>query len=215
MPSLLQSARRSVAAFLLTVCGALPSGASNEAATPSSVPASPKILHVYHALVPLGSEAFSFSRKNEREIFYVMVSARNHEFEGQQLCLDGGKHVLRTGGGLPVQSYPRELRFRVSVGERDGTLVTDPPTAVQTNADTFNELITGLKFEMRVFHALDRRVLRPTKVTHIGIPPEVPANTRIYEVTFDLGDVPISDRVVMHVLTGEGERLAKFNFDLY
>jgi hypothetical protein len=103
----------------------------------------------------------------------------------------------------------------VSVSQRDDVLLVDSPFLVQGHGRTFDELITSLKFEVRVFRALKCRIVHPTKVTHLGIPPDVPASQRIYEVTFDVGDVPISDRIVMHVLTDQGERLAKFNFDLY
>lgn len=172
-------------------------------------------LHVYHSLIPLGSEVFSYVDKNERETFYVMASAQDGEFAGDQIWLDGERHVLRNSHGALVESYPHQMRFRISVSDDEGFLPTDQPFPVEPHGRTFNDFISGLKFEMRVFHALKDRVIHPTQVVHIGMPPDVPSKERIYEVTFDIGDVPISDRIVMHVLTSEGDRLAKFNFDLY
>ena len=201
--------------WVLVWCMPSPAAKNEGGTTPTPTP--PRPLHIYRALIPLGSEMFSFSshQKDERATFYVMASAQNREFEGEQLCMDGEHHVLRNATGTPVQSYPREVHFRISVSQREGYSPLDSPFPVDSRGSTFNEFISKLKFEMRIFHALKARIVKPTTVTHIGIPPDVPANERVYEVTFDLGDVPISDRIVMHVLTGEGERLAKFNFDLY
>jgi hypothetical protein len=172
-------------------------------------------MHVYGALIPLGSEVFSFSSNKDKQEFYVIASANNPEFQGEELWVDGDRHILKTSGGVPVRSYPRQVSFRISVSERSGFLVVDTPLAVQARTSTFNDFISSVKFEMRIFRALKYRVLHPTKILNIGIPPDVPASERVYQVTFDLGDVPISDRVVLHVLTPDGDRMAKFNFDLY
>jgi hypothetical protein len=43
----------------------------------------------------------------------------------------------------------------------------------------------------------------------------VPYNERIYRIGFDLGKVPIDDRVVMEVISPTGERLCKFHLDLF
>jgi hypothetical protein len=171
-------------------------------------------------LIPLGSEVFSLSNNNsknskDQQEFYVIASATNAEFDGEQLWVDGDRHILKRADGAPVESYPRQLSFRISVSERGGFLVVDSPMPIQSHGNSLNDFISSLKFEMRIFHALKCRVLHPAKITHIGIPPDVPANERVYQVTFDLGDVPISDRIVMHVLTPDGGRMAKFNFDLY
>ena len=203
-------------AILLVVASCMPcaaasgKGAAGKADIPTTHP-----LHIYRALIPLGSEVFSYSNEKQREIFYVMASAQNREFAGEQLWMDGQKRVLKNPDGGKVESYPRQVNFRVSVSERGGALLSDPPFPVENHGSTFDQFISGLKFEVKVFHALKARIVHPTKVAQIGPPTEMPSSERIYQVTFDLGDVPISDRMVMHVLTSEGERLAKFNVDLY
>ena len=189
--------------------------AGNNAGDPAAAPTPPKALHVYRSLIPLGSEVFAYSHKNERATFYVMASANNREFDGQGLYVDGDRKILKLANGDPVQHYPHELHFRVSVSERAGFAPVDPPVPVEFHETPFGEFISSLKFEMRIFHALKLRIVRPTKVTQIGMPLDVPSNERIYDVCFDLGEVPISDRIVVHVLTANGDRLAKFNFDLY
>lgn len=200
-----------LSSILMGALLSLPCAASDK----SSAPATPHALHRYHSSIPLGSENFIYERHGTRQMFYVMASAQDREFEGQEIWLDGDRHVLKTPTGRLVENYPRHVRFRVSVCERDSLYLIDSPTPVTTYTSTFDEFIRGFKFEMLVFHALSSQILHPVKVKHIGIPLDVPSNERIYEVTFDVGDVPITDRMVMHVLTEQGERLAKFNVDLF
>ena len=201
--------------LLLAVMSCVPCvAASGKGAAAKTDPDAAKPIHTYRALIPLGSEVFSYSSEKRGEVFYVMASAQNREFAGEQLWIDGDKRVLKASNGTRIEAYPRQVSFRVSVSERGETLLSDSPFPV-ANHGTFDEFISGLKFELRVFHALKTRIVHPTKVAHIGPPLEMPSRERVYEVTFDLGEVPISDRMVMHVLTSEGERLAKFNVDLY
>lgn len=211
MPRFWRRAGKMVVPGLVALCASLSWAGGGSA----DVPASQHLVHTYRSLIPLGSEVFLFSQKDSREIFYVMASAQDREFEGQQVWMDGNQHILKTAKGVPVENYPHQVHFRVSVSERDGFMLVDPPLPIETHARTFDQFISGLKFEMRIFHALKNRIVHPSAVAHIGIPPDVPASERVYEVTFDLGEVPITDRVVMHVLTDQGDRLAKFNVDLY
>jgi hypothetical protein len=46
------------------------------------------------------------------------------------------------------------------------------------------------------------------------MPRHVPYNERIYRIGFQIGKVPIEDRVVMEVFSPSGERLCKFHLDL-
>ncbi|ABF41880.1 hypothetical protein Acid345_2879 [Candidatus Koribacter versatilis Ellin345] len=215
MKHLSRACNRSFVLFAIPLVLSLPCFAGSNAAEPTAPSAPPKPLHVYRSLIPLGSEIFAYSHHGEHETFYIMASTSNREFDGQGLYADGQRRVLKLANGNPVEHYPRELHFRVSVSERGGYAPIDPPMPVDSHYSTFGEFISSLKFEMRVFHALKARLVKPTRVTQIGMPVDVPSNERIYDVAFDLGEVPISDRLVMHVLTAEGDRLAKFNVDLY
>lgn len=210
--------KRQMIALLLVITGFAGCAMGAEKArkgTDAEVADASHPMHTYRALIPLGSEVFSYSHDKQKDIFYVMASARNGDFAGDQLWADGDKRILKDARGLLVSNYPRQVNFRVSVSERDGTLMVDSPFPVESHNSSFEEFINSLKFEMRIFHALSARIVRPTKIAQVGPPLEVPSRERIYDVTFDLGEVPISDRIVMHVLTGHGDRLAKFNFDLY
>ena len=201
-----------LAAFLIVLAYHAPSGASSKK---TQIATADRPLHVYRSIVPLGSEVFGYHAKKSYQTFYILASAKNSEFDGQQLWARGDQHFLKAPSGQPVQHYPREISFRVSVGDRDGFLITDPPITIDTHGKTFSDFITGLTFELKVFHGLDCRIVHPARIRHIGIPPDVPASERVYEVSFPIGVVPISDRLVMHVMTSQGERLAKFNLDMY
>ncbi len=198
------------ATFLLYAAVAVAEERDKPAPSPS-----PEPLHTYQALVPLGSENFRYSNKTEHALFYVMASAYNEQFEGEQVWLSGEKRVLRAPDGSLVENYPSEVRFRVSVSGREGFEMADTPMLVESKADSFDSLISTLRFDLRISHALECRKLQPWSVTQIGVPADLPSNERVYEVVFDLGSVPVSDRVVMDVVTAQGERLAKFNLDLY
>ena len=46
------------------------------------------------------------------------------------------------------------------------------------------------------------------------MPPDIPYDERVYQISFDIGRIPITDRVVLEVLSPSGERLCKFHLDL-
>jgi hypothetical protein len=48
----------------------------------------------------------------------------------------------------------------------------------------------------------------------IGVPSDISYDERIYRVTFNLNQMPITDRFVLEVRSPEGNRMAKFHFDL-
>ena len=48
----------------------------------------------------------------------------------------------------------------------------------------------------------------------IGVPDDVPYNERVYRVAFEIGSVPTDRRMLLEVLTPQGERICKFHLDL-
>jgi hypothetical protein len=51
-------------------------------------------------------------------------------------------------------------------------------------------------------------------VSVVGVPLDVSYDERIYRVAFDLGDVSMGERIVLEVLSPEGERLTRFHLDM-
>jgi hypothetical protein len=48
----------------------------------------------------------------------------------------------------------------------------------------------------------------------IGVPAEIESDERVFRVSFDVGEVPVTDRMVLEVTTPEGEDLTHFPFGL-
>ena len=59
-----------------------------------------------------------------------------------------------------------------------------------------------------------QRQVAPVSVQLIGVPQDVPYDERVYRVTFDVGDLLVTDRCVLMVLSPDGERLTRFHFNL-
>jgi hypothetical protein len=134
------------------------------------------------------------------------------EFEGAQRVSEGIKAFLISPEGLPLKHYPRELAFRVTATLRK-TLLDGPSASVATKYDP-GEFLLKLRFKLKVYHGLERRDLFPQSVKMIGMPGDVPYDERVFRVKFDIGDVPISDRVMLEILSPENEKLTHFTFGL-
>jgi hypothetical protein len=161
--------------------------------------------------IPLGIESFRL-QPSGRE-FYLMASVENPAFQGLYRSMDRSGHPrLFDGSDKPVMFYPNRVQFRLTASARE-KLIEDRP--FETHAKlAVGDLLRQLQFRVKVFHALEYRYVKPTVVEDIGVPSDVPYDERIYRIGFDLGKVPIEDRVVMEVFSPTGERLCKFHVDL-
>ncbi len=56
------------------------------------------------------------------------------------------------------------------------------------------------------------REITPESVELIGMPASVRYDERVYRISVNLGDAPITDRVVIDVLTPEGKFITHFPF---
>jgi hypothetical protein len=188
----------------MVLCLAVAGGASGP-----STPASP-VVFVYRARIPLGSETFAV--QPWRSVLTVMASAENPHFEGWRRETHADKELLLDASGRPVRFFPRHIDFRISVGTR--THVSDiEPFPIQAGL-ALNDYLLGLRFRLKIFHGLQQTVVEPDEVALIGVPSDVPYDERIYRASFQLPRVPIEDRIVLEVLTPQGERLCKFHLDL-
>lgn len=178
-----------------------------------AVAASAQIVPLYavHGRIPLGIESFRLEPAGSS--FYLLASVENPEFDGLYRRGDRNQHArLFDANDKPVLFYPSRLQFRLTASSRE-KLVDDHPFDTHTRI-SLNDLITKLQFRVKVFHALEYRYIKPTYIENVGVPKDVPYNERIYRIGFDLGKIPIDDRVVMEVISPTGERLCKFHLDL-
>jgi hypothetical protein len=65
-----------------------------------------------------------------------------------------------------------------------------------------------------IFHGIDKRDVEPDSVEEIGMPQDVSYDERVYRIGFDIGrTVPVDDRIVLEVLSPEGERMGRFHLE--
>ncbi len=165
----------------------------------------------FHAAVPLGVEGFLLKPANRR--FYLFALAQNPAFEGMYQARQDGHRVLLDSAGHRVSFYPGTVDFRVTATGWDETLINigQFPVKAKVGLDDF---LLHLRFRLKIFRALQTRSVYPSRVEVIGMPADIPYDERIYGLTFQLGEVPISDRVVLEILTPNGQRIYKFHLDL-
>ncbi len=166
---------------------------------------------VYHSHIPLGAENLAVDGWNVP--LTVLALASNPQFEGWRRQTVNTRFALLDAGGAPVRYFPETVDFRVTVSTRL-KLDNDPPLfPLHTNLSP-DAYPLNLHFQLKIFHGLRQSVLAPQTVELIGVPADIPYPDRIYHLSFALPHVPTTDRIVLEVLSPEGERICKFHLDL-
>lgn len=167
---------------------------------------------LYHSHVPLGVETLSVDGWTVP--FTLMALAMNPQFEGwRREIVQQTRVVLVDAGGAPVRYFPEVVDFRVSASTRL-KLDHDPPLYPLHTDLTPEAYLLNLRFQLKIFHALQQTVLPPQTQELIGVPADIPYPDRVYHLSFSLPHVPTTDRIVLEVLSPDGERIAKFHLDL-
>jgi hypothetical protein len=166
----------------------------------------------FHSIIPLGYETFEL--RSDGAGFNVIASVENAEFDGlRRVAAPRGKQLL-TRSGSPLRHYPERLTFRVTAtGLPPRLTTTDAASRVNSPAE-LNDFLLNIGFRLKVFDALEAREIAPANVRQIGMPADVAYPERIYQVSFDLSDVPAEQRLVLEVRTPAGERFCRFHLDL-
>jgi hypothetical protein len=161
--------------------------------------------------IPLGIESFRLQPAGQP--FYLIASVENPEFQGLYRASDrNGRDRLFDSSDKRVLLYPTRVQFRLTASTREKLLGDKPFDTHEKIA--MDDLLEKLQFRVKVFHALEYRYIKPAFIENVGVPKDVPYNERIYRIGFDLGKIPIEDRVVMEVISPDGQRLCKFHLDL-
>jgi hypothetical protein len=92
--------------------------------------------------------------------------------------------------------------------------VIDPPSASLSYTQDAANLLLGLKFRLRDYDALVSKELKPESVRMIGVPADIPYDERVFRVSFDIGERPVTDRFMLEIYSPEGEQLGRFCFEL-
>lgn len=114
--------------------------------------------------------------------------------------------------GTPLSRFPRHFSFRVTASLRK--MIMEPPSLSLNYRRNPEDLLLGLKFKLRDYNALVTRTIDPESVSLIGVPADIPYDERVFRVNFDIGDRPVTDRLLLEVYAPDGEPLGKFCFDL-
>ncbi|MBV9610341.1 MAG: hypothetical protein JO187_12350 [Acidobacteria bacterium] len=171
----------------------------------------PTMAHVFHSVVPLGQDGLLL-QPSKRSLILI-ASAQSSAFDGWQKVEGSANRIVDASTGHPVHRFPAYVDFRVTAStRRDGYNMGEPLYPTPCNAE-LDQYLLGLRFRLKIFHGLETRSLEPQVVRLVGVPAEVPYDERVYQVSFKLENVPVEDKVVLEVLSPEGQRISKFHLE--
>lgn len=134
------------------------------------------------------------------------------ELEGAQHVALGLKSKIVAADGANIKTYPHHFAFRITASLRK--IVLDGPASSLDFSGNPQDLLLRLKFRIRAYHGLETREVEPESIDMIGMPPDVPADERVYRIGVNVDNMPVIDRFVIEVLSPEGEVLTHFPFTL-
>jgi hypothetical protein len=134
------------------------------------------------------------------------------ELEGAQHVAEGSRKRLVSADGTTVRQFPQRFSFRITASLKK-IFIEDPNTSVNIPDDP-HELLLKLKFRVLAYNGLESREIVPQSIELIGVPADVPSDERVYRINIDTGNLPITDRVVVEILSPQGELLTHFPFIL-
>ncbi len=166
---------------------------------------------IFRQYTPMGGDALILMPAKQR--LQLLATLESKELEGVRQIRLGKDEFLRGPDGGPFRFYPRELRFRLSIGQRI-TFREANPSAIETK-DSPDEFQSNLRFQLKLFNGLQAEVLTPEEAKVIGVPTNIPYNERIYSVRFKLPrDIPAHERLKLEVYDRNGNQVAKFQVQL-
>jgi hypothetical protein len=134
------------------------------------------------------------------------------ELEGAQRVSEGLQAKLVSNDGSTVKEFPRHFSFRITASLKK-VFLDEPVTSIALPDDP-RELLLKLKFRVRVYHGLEMREIVPQSIELIGVPADVASDERIYRININAEKLPITDRLVVQILSPRGEPLSHFPFSL-
>jgi len=161
--------------------------------------------------LPLGAEGFILHPLNRQ--FYLLASLENRRFDRLQVSRVRTSPFVIDAAGQIWHDYPSELNFRVTATAIQDIL-NNLDTSDITEPGDMNSFLLGLKFRLKVYHELHMKILPPSSVSLIGLPADVAGEERVFRVSFNTGQIPVDDRLVLEVLSPGGQLLTRFHLEL-
>src|SRR5512146_788346 len=161
--------------------------------------------------LPLGAEQINLKPSGQHLL--VLACIEDQKFDRLQVSRVRKSPFVIDAAGNVWKNYPDEVTFRVTATAMDtGGMQVDSENVYESG--NLNSFLLGLRFRLRSFRGLHVTELHPTSVKLIGVPAEVPYQERVFRVSFETGDFPVDDRLVMEVLSPKGQLLSRFHLEL-
>jgi hypothetical protein len=134
------------------------------------------------------------------------------EIEGARHVSEGMNSRIVSADGATLQHFPRHFSFRITVSLRK-TLIEGPADTIMTQDDPQHFLL-NLGFKLRVYHGLETHELPAHAVELIGVPADIPYDERVFRLSFEVENLPVTDRVVLVILSPQDVPVTHFAFAL-
>ena len=161
--------------------------------------------------LPLGAEQINLKPSGQH--FLLLACIEDRRFNRLEISRVRHSPFVIDSAGDVWTHYPDELTFRVTATALDSGMMQLDSQDVHESGD-MNSLLLGLQFRLKSFRGLKVTALEPSLVRLIGVPADVSYQERIYRISFDTGDFPVSNRLVMEVLSPKGQLLTRFHLEL-
>jgi hypothetical protein len=171
---------------------------------------SPKAMPGMRSNMPAGYDAIVLMPS--KATLSLMGLIECPELEGAQQVAEGLHKKIVSAGGGAIKEFPQRFSFRITASLRK--IFLEPPARSIDLAGDPQELLLNLKFRIRAYNGLESREIIPQSVEMIGMPADVPYDERVYRINIDAGNLPITDRLVVEILSPQGELLTHFPFSV-
>ena len=164
----------------------------------------------FHSAMPLGYTVIKL--KPSGAMVSVLGLVECPEIEGAQQLSEGLRATVVSPDGVPLKNFPRIVSFRITTSLRKTVL--DPPELSVDTEETPQQFLLQMGFRLKIYNGLHVREVQPTSVSNIGVPANIAYDERVFRVTFDVGDAPVTERLILEALSPQGETFTHFAFKL-
>lgn len=166
--------------------------------------------YTFRSITPTGYEVIALQPSGATVSLLALVDCP--EIQGAQQVSQGEHAKIVSAGGATLTRFPRHFSFRVTATLRK--TVVDAPSSSLTTPDDPRQFLLKLGFRLKGYNGLSVQEMAPDSVEMIGVPADVASDERVFRVNFDVGERPVTDRFVLEVFSPQGERMARFHFEL-
>jgi hypothetical protein len=161
-----------------------------------------------HPTMPAGYDVVVLKPSGANLVLMGLIECP--ELEGAQSVSEGVNKKLVSADGDTIRHFPQRFSFRITASLRK--MLMDRPVASVDVSDEPHELLLNLKFRIRAYNGLENHEIVPESVEMIGMPADVPYDERVYRVSVNNVNLPITSRLVVEIRTPQGELLTHFPF---